>query len=128
MRTRAAVVVLVLCLFVGSTVWADSKIKTAFVFHFNQSIVPYADVAEQACYLELLRMLRSLRPTPFVLHISGTLLMEWQWSNSEALDLVREGIVDGQFEILGSTLAQNIIYSIPAWWTTRSRLNCTARC
>lgn len=114
MRTRAAVVVLVLCLFVGSTVWADSKIKTAFVFHFNQSIVPYADVAEQACYLELLRMLRSLRPTPFVLHISGTLLMEWQWSNSEALDLVREGIVDGQFEILGSTLAQNIIYSIPS--------------
>ena len=40
--------------------------------------------------------------------------MEWQWSNSEALDLVREGIVDGQFEILGSTLAQNIIYSIPS--------------
>ena len=49
-----------------------------------------------------------------MLHISGTLLMEWQWSNSEALDLVREGIVDGQFEILGSTLAQNIIYSIPS--------------
>ncbi len=106
-------IVLVLILVLSGTALAQDQIKTAFVFHFNQSIVPYADVAEHACYVELLRMLRSLGPTPFVLHISGTLLMEWQWSDSEALQLVKEGIADGQFEILGSTLAQNIIYSIP---------------
>ena len=121
-------IVLVLILVLSGTALAQDQIKTAFVFHFNQSIVPYADVAEHACYVELLRMLRSLGPTPFVLHISGTLLMEWQWSDSEALQLVKEGIADGQFEILGSTLAQNIITPSLMGWTTSGRFGCTAPC
>lgn len=114
--TRAAIAAIVLLLLCAPAVTAqeseEGEISAAFAFHFNQSLVPYADVAERASYIELLRMLRSLEPTPFVLHISGTLLLEWQWSGSEALRLVKDGIAAGQFEILGSTFAQNIIYSI----------------
>jgi hypothetical protein len=114
--TRAVIVATLLLLLCGPAATAqasgEGEISAAFVFHFNQSLVPYAEVAERASYIELLRMLRSLEPTPFVLHIFGTLLLEWQWSGSEALGLVKDGIAAGQFEILGSTFAQNIIYSI----------------
>lgn len=111
-RKTLVFLVLFVLLSMPSMALAEQQINTAFLFHFNQNLVPYSELADHACYVGLLQMLRSLKPTPFVLHISGTLLMEWQWNGSEALQLVKEGIEDGQFEILGSTFAQNIIYSV----------------
>lgn len=109
---KPILIALLLIMLVQFPVGAEKQIRTAFVFHFNQSMVPYAEVAEEACYVGLLEMLRGLKPTPFVLHISGTLLYEWLWTESPALELVKEGVADGQFELLGSTLSQNIIYSV----------------
>ncbi|MEW5867173.1 MAG: hypothetical protein AB1774_10005 [Bacillota bacterium] len=94
----------------------ERRIEVVFVFHLNQNVVPLADVANDVTYVGLLRVLRRHAPTKFVIHVSGTLLEALQWRSREALQLIRDGIREGQFEILGSTFAQNVMYSAGDMW------------
>lgn len=87
----------------------------ALIFHFNQAIGPYARMANGACYAGLLRVLRRRRRVPVTLHISGTLLHGLAWYAPGTLRLIRDGIRDGQFELLGSTFAQNVMASTDDW-------------
>ena len=87
------------------------RLKTAFLFHLNQSITPYADVGDRASYNRLIKTLRKHKNLKFNLHISGTLIQSLLWYNPETIDLIRAGVKDGQFEILGSTYSQNLLYS-----------------
>ncbi|MBL8046499.1 MAG: hypothetical protein JNL09_08160, partial [Anaerolineales bacterium] len=91
------------------------SLQIAFVFHFNQHTSEYAVVANRACYRGLLNVLRAHPKLKFNLHLSGTLLRALNWFDSETLDLVRAGLADGQFELLGSTYAQNIPYASHDW-------------
>lgn len=86
-------------------------LSVSFLFHFNQALTPYARVANLACYRGLLNVLRKWRRTRFTLHISGTLIESLKQLNSRSLKLLRAGIADGQFELLGSTYAQNVMAS-----------------
>jgi len=90
---------------------AIRQIDVIFLFHFNQDLVPYGDQANDACYVGLLKTLRKHPNSKFAIHISGTLMEDMQWFNNTALQLVRDGVVDGQFEVIGSTYSQNIMYS-----------------
>ncbi len=87
------------------------QIDYIFLFHFNQDLVPYGDQANDACYVGLLKTLRKHPNSKFAIHISGTLMEDMQWFNNTALQLVRDGVADGQFEVIGSTYSQNIMYS-----------------
>lgn len=87
----------------------------ALVFHFNQHTTEFTDVANRACYRGLLNVLRAFPQLKFNLHLSGTLLRALNWIDSETLDLVRAGLADGQFELLGSTYAQNVPYACHDW-------------
>ena len=87
------------------------KLDVIFLFHSNQNLVPYAKVGDEACYLGLLDVLRRHPQSRFMLHWSGTLLHSLAWMRPASLAPLREGIADGQFEIVGSTYAQNIMYS-----------------
>ncbi|MFQ6043783.1 MAG: polysaccharide deacetylase family protein, partial [Candidatus Poribacteria bacterium] len=87
------------------------QIDFIFLFHFNQDLVPYGDQANDACYVGLLKTLRKHPNSKFAIHISGTLMEDMQWFNNTALQLVRDGVADGQFEVIGSTYSQNIMYS-----------------
>lgn len=87
------------------------QIDVVFVFHLNQNIVPYANVADAACYEGLIRVLLKHPKSKFVLHVSGTLIHMLQQTDPKTLQLIRDGIARGQFEILGSTYAQNVMYS-----------------
>jgi hypothetical protein len=89
----------------------DRVLEVTLLFHFNQSLVPYARVADLACYRGLIETLRNHPQSHFPLHLSGTLVQSLLWFDPETIDLVREGVREGQFEIVGSTYAQNIMYS-----------------
>ncbi|MGH7462135.1 MAG: hypothetical protein ACREMA_14080, partial [Longimicrobiales bacterium] len=87
----------------------------ALVFHFNQHTSEHADIANRACYRGLLNVLRAHPNLKFNLHLSGTLLRALPWFDAETLELVRAGIAEGQFELLGSTYAQNVPYASDDW-------------
>ncbi len=87
------------------------KLKTALLFHLNQALTPYADVGDRSCYNNLLKTLRKHKELKFNIHISGTLVQALKWYNPETIELIKEGVKDGQFEIIGSTYSQNVMYS-----------------
>jgi hypothetical protein len=90
-------------------------LQLALVFHFNQHTSQNADIANRACYRGLLNVLRAHPKLKFNLHLSGTLLRALNWFDSEALDLVRAGLADKQFELLASTYAQNVPFACDDW-------------
>jgi hypothetical protein len=89
--------------------------RLALVFHFNQHTSPFVGIANRACYRGLLEVLRAHPHLKINLHLSGTLLRALPWFDSETLALVRAGLADGQFELLGSTYAQNVPYACDDW-------------
>ncbi|MBI5292631.1 MAG: hypothetical protein HY872_12220 [Chloroflexi bacterium] len=94
-------------------------LSVPFLFHFNQHFNEYARVAGRACYRGLLRVLRAHPALKFNLHISGTLIHALSWVDPEPLELIRDGLKAGQFELLGSTYAQNILYASNDWDNAR---------
>ncbi len=94
-----------------SIVPGKRKLDVTLLFHANQSLVPYSRVADRASFKGLLRTLRKHPKANIQLHISGMLVHDLQWFGDSTLQMVREGIHDGQFEIFGSAYAQNVMYS-----------------
>jgi hypothetical protein len=90
-------------------------LSLALVFHFNQHTSEFVEIANRTCYRGLLNVLRAFPQLKFNLHLSGTLLRALNWIDAETLNLVRAGLADGQFELLGSTYAQNVPYACHDW-------------
>ena len=90
---------------------SNRKLDITFLFHSNQNLVPYGRVADRACFRGLLETLRKHPTQKFQIHFSATTIQDLQWFNDTTLQILRAGIEDGQFEIFGSTYAQNIMYS-----------------
>lgn len=90
-------------------------IRIPLLFHLNQHASEYARVASLACYRGLLQVLRSHSALPVNIHISGTLIDALKWVDPEPLQLIWEGLRAGQFELLGSTYAQNVPYASDDW-------------
>lgn len=90
-------------------------LSLALVFHFNQHTSEFTEIANRACYRGLLNVLRAFPQLKINLHLSGTLLRALNWIDPETLNLVRAGLADGQFELLGSTYAQNVPYACHDW-------------
>lgn len=87
--------------------------RIALAFHLNQLTGPYIRTAASTSYRALLETLREHPELPFHLHVSGTLLAGLAWYAPDVLDLIRSGVAAGQFELFGSTYAQNIPESTP---------------
>jgi len=88
-----------------------NKLDLVLLLHANQAIVPYGDVANDLCYHAVLETMLAHPTLHFPLHVSGTLLTDLIWFNQSTINLIKDGVNQGQFEIIGSTYAQNIIYS-----------------
>lgn len=86
-------------------------LKLAAVFHFNQSTSERIRVADRVAYRGLLSVLRTHPDLKVNLHFSGTLLRGLGWLSPETLDLVRAGLAEGQFTLLGGLHAQNVAYA-----------------
>ncbi|GAB4580070.1 MAG: hypothetical protein Fur0022_28090 [Anaerolineales bacterium] len=89
------------------------------LFHFNQHLNENAHLASQVCYRGLLRTLRANPSLRANIHISGTLITALKWLDPEPLEMIRDGVSDGQFEIVGSTFAQNVPYATDDWDNAR---------
>jgi hypothetical protein len=87
------------------------RLDVVLLFHANQNLVPYGKAANRACYKGVLTTLRAHPTLKFMIHFSGSLLSDLLWSDPETIAILRHGAADGQFEIVGSTYIQNIIYS-----------------
>lgn len=87
------------------------RLDVILLFHANQNLVPYGMAANHACYKGVLTTLRAHPTLKFMIHFSGSLISDLLWSDPETIEILRQGIRDGQFEIVGSTYIQNIIYS-----------------
>ncbi|MFH1219759.1 MAG: glucodextranase DOMON-like domain-containing protein [Candidatus Eisenbacteria bacterium] len=87
------------------------RLDVVLLFHANQNLVPYGKVGNRACYKGVLQTLRAHSSLKFMIHFSGSLLSDLLWFDPETIEILREGVAAGQFEIVGSTYAQNIIYS-----------------
>ncbi len=97
----------------------EGKLKLVVLFHANQTLNYQGDTANDVCFNGLLSVLRAHPASKFMLHFSGSLLNDLQWFNfrrsPSTVDMLRAGAADGQFEIVGSTYAQNIPYSTDNW-------------
>ncbi len=95
------------------------KLKIALLFHANQTLNYQGDTANDVCFNGLLRVLRDHPDSKFMLHFSGSLLHDLLWfdfrNSPSTIEMLRAGAADGQFEIVGSTYAQNIPYSTDMW-------------
>jgi len=95
------------------------KLKVIVLFHANQTLNYQGDTANDVCFNGLLRVLREHPASKFMLHFSGSLLNDLLWLDTRhspsTVDMLRAGAADGQFEIVGSTYAQNIPYSTDDW-------------
>jgi hypothetical protein len=90
---------------------SNRKLDITFLFHANQNLVPYGKVADRVCFRGLLTTLRRHPKEKFMIHFSGTLIHDLLWFGDSTLQILRQGIQDGQFEIIGSTYNQNVMYS-----------------
>lgn len=95
------------------------KLKVVLLFHANQTVNYQGDTANDVCFNGLVKVLRQHPGSKFMLHFSGSLLHDLQWFNyrnaPSTVAMLRAGAADGQFEIVGSTYAQNIPYSTHMW-------------
>jgi len=87
------------------------KLDFVFLLHANQALVPYGDVANDLNYRYVLKVFRNHPSLNLTIHISGTLISTLQYLSRDTLDLISEGVNDGQFELVGSTYMQNVPYS-----------------
>ena len=85
------------------------------LFHFNQHLTEFARLASHVCYRGLLRTLRANPAIKANIHISGTLITALKWLDPEPLEIIRDGLKEGQFELVGSTFAQNVPYATDDW-------------
>ncbi len=95
------------------------KLKVILLFHANQTVNFQGDTANDVCFNGLVNVLRQHPDSKFMLHFSGSLLHDLRWFNyrhsPSTIEMLRAGAADGQFEIVGSTYAQNIPYSTHMW-------------
>ncbi|MCK4546365.1 MAG: T9SS type A sorting domain-containing protein [Candidatus Eisenbacteria sp.] len=97
----------------------SGPIRVVVLFHANQTLNHYGDIANDVCFNGLLDVLRRHPQLKFAIHFSGTLLHDLSWFNfrhsPSTIDMLRAGHTDGQFEIIGSTYAQNVPYATHMW-------------
>ncbi len=89
------------------------------LFHFNQHLTEFSSLSSQVCYRGLLQTLRANPSLKANIHISGTLITALKWLDPEPLHLIRDGLKAKQFEIVGSTFAQNVPYATDDWDNVR---------
>ncbi|MFX0006911.1 MAG: hypothetical protein ACFFAV_09315, partial [Candidatus Hermodarchaeota archaeon] len=90
-------------------------IVLGILFHGNFPFSMHYTIAYNSCYKHLPIILREFPEIPVNWHLSATLLQQLAWKNPETLKIFSEGLNNNQFELLGSSYAQNILYICSEW-------------
>ena len=90
-------------------------LNVALLFHANMPFTFAFEIAHRTTYAPLPKIMRNFPELPFNWHLSVPLIQQLQWQYPETLKIFHEGLVDNQFEFLGSSYAQNVLYSCSSW-------------
>lgn len=90
-------------------------VTIGLLFHSNFPFSMHYNIAYNSCYKYLPGIFRDFPEIPINLHISAPLLQQFGWRNPEIIDILNNGVINKQFEILGSSYAQNILYACSDW-------------
>ncbi len=85
------------------------------LFHANFPFSIHFNFAYHSCYKHLPKIMREFPDIPINWHLSATLLQQLAWNGCEVLNTINEGLNEQQFEILGSSYAQNVLYACSEW-------------
>lgn len=86
----------------------NKKLQNIIVLNLTTPLLNEKEKSDSSCN-KIVKELRKHRNIKFTLCISGFLLENMNLSESETLKIIKEGIADGQFEVIGTTYSQNII-------------------
>ena len=86
----------------------NKKLQNIIVLNLTTPLLNEKEKSDSSCN-KIVKELRKHRNIKFTLCISGILLENMNLSESETLKIIKEGIADGQFEVIGTTYSQNII-------------------
>jgi hypothetical protein len=92
---------------------ARQPVQVALIFHCNQAVSTFAQVAAENCYRGLVRVLLRHPRSRFNFHWSGSLLTSLGWWYPDLVETIRREAARGRWEILASTYAQNVPYTGP---------------
>lgn len=81
------------------------KIKTSILVNIGGPLL----TDDNKYYENLIDVMRKHKEIKFNLIISGILLQNINGYNSEIIKKIKDGVEDGQFEIIGSTYSQNVM-------------------
>jgi hypothetical protein len=90
-------------------------LRLALCFHFSQPLAERAGTASRFGYRGLLDTLRRHPELKFNLSLGGALLHALHWLDPQTLESLREGVRAGQFTLLGSTYAGNLLAACDDW-------------
>jgi hypothetical protein len=90
-------------------------LNVALLFHANMPFTYAFEIAHRSTYAPLPKIMRNFPELPFNWHLSIPLIQQLQWQYPETLKIYHEGFKDNQFEFLGSSYAQNVLYSCSSW-------------
>ncbi len=90
-------------------------LRLALCFHFSQPLAERAGTASRLCYRGLIEALGRHPDLKFNISLSGALLHALHWLDPETLESLRQGFRSGQFTLLGSTYAANLLAACDDW-------------
>jgi len=93
----------------------NNKVPFALVYHFNQDLIPLADLTADICFMPLLKTFAAHPEIACHFHIAGTTLNFLTWENPAFIDMVKDMIKEERLELLGSTYAQSMLFCSSKW-------------
>ncbi len=90
-------------------------IYLGLLFHANMPFSPSFEPAYHSCYGPLPEIMLEYPDLPINLHYAAPLLQMITWEYPRTLEILNEGMNTGQFELLGSSYAQNVMYACSDW-------------
>jgi hypothetical protein len=89
-----------------------NKLSTVIVVNMSEPLSKNIQQKDEKYYSKILEMFRKHKDIKINLSLSGSMLQSMKMYNSQTLNIIKDGIADGQFEIIGSTYSQNVMESL----------------
>ena len=88
------------------------KLSTTIVINMSEPLSKNIEKKDELYYTKILETLRKHKDVKINLSLSGSMLQSMNMYNSQTMKMIKDGVADGQFEIMGSTYSQNVMESL----------------
>ncbi len=88
------------------------RLKTAIIVNIDTTVTPEWDIKEKIYYNKLFNIIRKHKNIRLNLVLTGRTIQAMNIYSPDIMQIIREGIRDGQFEIVGTTFSNAVIYSL----------------